>query len=292
MAVPLIFWGVAILMAGGTSIAALKTYRDEDIDFGKIDLPDVLSGGPKPEPEPERKLPDGLTSSAARDALKELVRTQRQLKKRCQDQEEQNCPYCKPATDGKATVPWHTFQGGTVRKPSPRARGSLYQHYVLPWHGFSANETDGQLKVSIEEWEWKRGRDGSWDGLDYAKCKLYECKLGYRDYLDESKIGDSTKKAYRFPNPEKPFLGTLQNVWKKQITSQHNAFSPEWPTVTLEWVFSDQEVMWQFLGILDELRIANIEIDHIPYHLAPDGTNFVSELYASGEQDYGYWEDN
>lgn len=288
-AIPLIYWGIAILAAGGTTVA-LQQYRDEDLELGRIEMPDILKGGPEPEPEPERRLPDGLTRNAAREALRQMVESQTRLKRRCQDQDEQECPYCKPAVDGNATSPWHSFEAGTVRKPSPRARGSLYQHYVLPWHGFSSEERDGKLVVSIEEWEWKRGRAGSWDGLDYAKCQLYECKLGYRDYIDEARVGQTD--AYSHVNSRKPFLGTLLDQWRGQIMAQHAAFTPDWPIVSLEWVFSDNEVLWQFVAICSALGITNIGAKHRPYHLAPEGTNYVRELYESGEQDYGYWEDN
>lgn len=228
-----------------------------------------------------------------------MVRTQRRLRDQCDDEDEEACPYCKPAVDGHATTPWHIFQAGPVRKPMPKARGALYQHYVIPWFGFFAEETNDELTVHIEEWEWKRGRAASWDGLHYADCKLIECKLGYRDFMDEALVrpralGEAApvQRAHLTRNSAKPWLPSLMEEWEQQITQQHAAFDPDWPTVSLEWVFSASDVMTQFLFICRDLEIFNIDPRHVPCELAPTGTKFVRELYASGEEDYGYWEDN
>ncbi|RLJ51698.1 hypothetical protein BCF46_1913 [Litoreibacter meonggei] len=296
-----IAWGIAILAAAGASALALQRYREEELELGRIELPDYLQGNQDPDPDPERTPPrlSRPTNTALRQALEQMVRTQRRIRDRCDDEEQEDCPYCKPAVDGRATSPWHIFQAGPVRKPSPRARGALYQHYVIPWFGFNAVESGDQLTVHIEEWEWKRGRAGSWDGLHHAMCKLIECKLGYRDWLDETLIvprafGDPApaQRPHLSGNPRKPWLSSLMDEWQGQITEQHAAFDPDWPVVTLEWTFSDSNVLTAFLMILGDMGIYNIQTKHVPYSLAPTGTTFIRELYASGEEDYGYWEDN
>ncbi|MEJ6402863.1 hypothetical protein [Yoonia sp. 2307UL14-13] len=282
---------------------ALQRYRDEELELGRIELPDYLRTDPEPDPErePERTplRQPRPSNEALRQALEQMVRTQKRMRRRCEDEDQEECPDCKPAVDGNPTVPWHIFDAGTVRKPSPRAKGALYQHHVVPWFGFGAEDIGGKLRVHIEEWEWRRGRAGSWDELHHAECKLIECKLGYRDFLDEDLIaprafGDPPPEddPHTTRNPRKPFLGTLQRQWKGQISAQHAAFSPDWPIVTLEWVFSDSDVLWVFLMILDDMEIYNITTRHVPYELAPNGTTFVRALYDNGEQDYGYWEDN
>lgn len=290
-AIPLIYWGLGILAAGGATIAARNLAEEERLRRGRIDLPDILSGGPQPEPEPDQTPPKRPNNSALRKAMETMIASEAKLKERCDDTEQQDCPYCKPAVEGKSV--WHRFEAGPVRKPSPRARGSLYQHYVVPWFGYQADETAGQLTVNVEEWEWRRGREGSWDGLDHSQCRLYECKLGYRDFLDENKL--DLDESYTFPNPRKRWLGSLATAFegeKKQMTKQYRAFIDEWPKVTLEWVFSDEEVMWQFAKMRDDYQYYEIDNRHAPYDLAPSGTEFVRELYASGEEDYGYWEDS
>lgn len=287
-AIPLIYWGLGILAAGGATIAARNLAEEERLRRGRIDLPDILSGSPQPEPESGQQPSNRPNNSALRKAMETMIASETQLKERCDDTEQQDCPYCKPAVEGKSV--WHRFEAGPVRKPSPRARGSLYQHYAVPWFGYQADEAAGQLTVSVEEWEWRRGREGSWDGLDHSQCRLYECKLGYRDFLDESKL--DRENSYRLRNPKKPWLGSIERAFMAQLTAQYMTFHPEWPKVTLEWVFSDQEVMWQFVKMRDRSGLSEIDNRHTPYDLAPSGTEFVRELYAPGEEDYGYWEDS
>ncbi len=290
-AIPLIYWAIGILAAGGATVALRNLQEEEKLSKGRIDLPKALSGGsdpdPEMEPELENKPPNRPGDAQQRVALEVMIATETRQKEECDDAEQQDCPYCKPAVEGKPV--WQSFDGGPVRKASPKARGSLYQHHVVPWFGYVSDNVDGRLTISIEEWEWRRGRTASWDGLDYAQCKLYECKLGYRDFLDEDLIGK--RIAYQRRNPKKPWLGTLEDAFKKQMISQHAAFRPEWPKVMLEWVFSDQEVMWQFVEMRDTLGLSEIDNRHEPFDKAPNGTDFVRELYASGEEDYGYWED-
>ena len=290
VAIPLIYWGLGILLAGGATIS-YKKYSDAEDEQrrGRIDLPDFLKGRKAdPEPEPELKPNNKRPGNAElRMALEALVQTEKKIRDECDDSEEQECPFCKPAVEGSRIQ--HSFQAGTVRKPTPKARGSLYQHYILPWFGFEADETDGMLRVKIEEWVWRRPPEASWDGMDHAQCLLYEVKLGYRDFIDESLVG--TGDAYAYPNPAKPFLGSLERKILAQTQEQYSVVSPEMPKVRLLWVFSDHEVMWQFAFMCRDKGMVEIEYKHAPYHLAPDGTLFVGELYRSGEQDYGYWED-
>lgn len=247
-----------------------------------------MTGGPEPQPEPEQTPPKRPNNSALRTAMETMIASETKQKENCDDTEQQDCPYCKPAVEGKAV--WQHFDGGPVRKPTPKARGSLYQHYVVPWLGYRSDEVAGRLAIELEEWEWRRGRAAAWDGLDYAQCKLYECKLGYRDFLDENLIGEN--RAYAELNSKKPWLGTLEKAFEKQMESQYAAFRPEWPQTSLEWVFSDDEVMWQFVEMRNVLGMNEIGNKHVPFDKAPSGTTFVRELYASGEEDYGYWEDS
>ncbi len=281
-AIPLIYWGIAILVAGGAAITARKLQEEE---IGKVELPDSISDlfKPKPEPEPEPEedyRPPPMPPPFDPD-------TETRTRRRCEDDPEQDCDFCKPAVEGRSTLPMHMFQAGTVRNPSPRARGALYQHYVAPWHKFVATEEGGRLVVQIEEWNWRRGNDGSWDALVFSECKLLDCKLGYRDYLDDA--GPDYKKV----NPIKPFLGTLQDAFQGQLLAQYAAFISDWPAVSLDWIFSDSEVRWQFIALKTVLGLHQIDARHVPFSYAPDGTQFVRELYSGSSPDtYGYWEDN
>lgn len=289
--IPLIYWGIGILLAGGATVALRNLQEEEELLRGKIDLPDIMSGGPEPEPEPDQTPPKRPSNSALRSAMETMIASETKQKEYCDDTEQQDCPYCKPAVEGKSV--WQRFEAGPVSKPTPKGRGSLYQHYVVPWFGYQAEESGGRLTVNVEEWEWRRGRAAAWDGLDHAQCRLYECKLGYRDFLDENKLDEAL--SYRNKNPRKPWLDSLYYAFEgenKQLSSQYSTFIGEWPQTTLEWVFSDQEVMWQFVKMRGDMKMNQIDNRHVPYDLAPSGTQFVRELYSSGEEDYGYWEDS
>ncbi len=285
MAIPLVYWGYAILFAGGATTLALV----DEQEIGKVELPDsidrLFNRQVEPELEPDNQQPQRPNNTALRAAMVTMIATETRLKRRCDDKEQQDCRYCKPAVDGSAA--WDRFDGGPVTKPSPKARGSLYQHYVVPWFQYITEDRDGKLYIQLEEWSWRR--NGNWDGLDHKECKLYECKLGYRDFLDENKIGSNG--AYTEVNPKKPFLGTLQKAFEDQMRSQHEAIIPEWPYVALHWIFSDEEVMFQFVEMRKEMKLSAIGSKYIPAPFSPSGTQYVSELYASGEEDYGYWED-
>lgn len=50
--------------------------------------------------------------------------------------------------------------------------------------------------------------------------------------------------------------------------------------------------MWQFVEMRNVMGMDEIGNKHVPFDKAPSGTTFVRELYASGEEDYGYWEDS
>ncbi|MCU0910247.1 MAG: hypothetical protein MUE98_02535 [Rhodobacteraceae bacterium] len=281
-AIPLIYWGIGILLAGGAYATARRIQEEET---GRVELPDSIRRLLDPEPEPERepelqRRPPPIPPPYHREREVEARR-------RCEDDPEQDCEMCKPLKEGRSTLPRHRFQGGPVRKPSPRARSALYQHFVAGWHHFEAAEDDaGNLDVRIEEWNWRRGDEGSWDALVYSECKLLECKLGYRDFLNEE------EPRYDRVNSKKRFLGTLQEAFEDQLTAQHTASRSEWPHVALEWIFSDRAVMWQFVALRTALGFNEVGNRYVPYHLAPDGTTFVGELYSDGAEDYGYWEDN
>ena len=62
--------------------------------------------------------------------------------------------------------------------------------------------------------------------------------------------------------------------------------------MSLDWIFSDQEVMWQFVALRSAVGITEVGNRHVPFHLAPSGTDFVWEQFSDGSgDDYGYWED-
>lgn len=288
-AIPLIYWGIGILIAGGAAIAARRTI-DEELEIGKIELPesitDLLDPQPQPEerePEPEPQKPKNPYPRPPYD-----YDTETRARRRCQEDPEQDCELCKVLSEGQSTLPRHTFAAGTVQRPSPRARGSLYQHYVVGWFHYEASEDgEGNLEVQIEEWNWRLGVVQSWDGLVYTECKLLECKLGYLDFLDEN------DPNYAVENPKKRFLGKLEDQFMGQLGMQYAAMRPDWPDVSLEWVFSDEEVMWQFVALRTALSMNEVGNKHVPFHLSPSGTNYVREQYSDGSEDeYGYWEDS
>lgn len=288
--IPLIYWGMGILLAGGATVALRNLQEEEKLRRGQIDLPAPFADDQMPEMEPDNdnRSPQRPNNSQLRAGMEAMIASETKRREDCDDTEQQDCPYCKPAVEGMSV--WDNFDGGPVRKPYPKARGSLYQHYVVPWFQYIATETNGDLYIQLEEWSWRR--NGNWDGLDHTDCKLYECKLGYYDFLDESRLNH--RDSYTFSNPQKPWLGNLYDAFegrKGQLSSQYNAFSDEWPHTTLQWVFSDYEVMWQFTKMRDRIGMTKIDNRHIPYDLAPSGTQFVREMYASGDEDYGYWED-
>ena len=280
-AIPIAYWGIGILLAGGAAVTARRIQEEE---IGRVELPDSIAelfeNEPQPEPEEDPEQPRPFPPPYDYE-------TETRTRERCEDDPEQDCDICKALTEGSSTLPRHTFAGGTVRRPSPRARGSLYQHYVVGWLHFEATaDTDDNLQIQIEEWNWKLGVQQSWDGLVFSECKLLECKLGYMDYLDPD-LPD-----YDVVNPRKPFLGTLETQFKDQMAAQYSAMKPDWPEVSLPWVFSDREVMWQFVALRDAMKMSEIDNKHVRFHLAPSGTQFVREQFSDGSgNDYGYWED-
>jgi len=193
---------------------------------------------------------------------------------------------CKALSEGSPVM--HSFAGGEVRRPSPKARGSLYQHYVVPWFLFLAEEVDEKLQIQIEEWNWKLGSQQSWDGLVFSECKLLECKLGYRDFIHPDFVG--TSEGYT--HSPGPWLPPLEEEWGPQLIAQRTAILPNFPEVSLEWVFSDYEVMWQFVNICQNLQFYEVRNRHVPYHLAPNGTKFLRERFSDEIEKYGYWKDN
>ncbi|MBU3033115.1 Tox-REase-5 domain-containing protein [Tritonibacter mobilis] len=280
-AIPLVYWGIGILLAGGAAVTARRIQEEE---IGRVELPDSIAelfeNEPQPDPEEDPEQPRPFPPPFDYE-------TETRTRKRCEDDPEQDCDICKALTEGSSTLPRHTFAGGTVRRPSPRARGALYQHYVVGWLHFEASaDEDNNLEIQIEEWNWKLGVQQSWDGLVFSECRLLECKLGYRDYLNPS------APHYRTVNPQKPFLGTLAQQFTLQLRTQHSAIMPDWPQVSLDWVFSDQEVMWQFIALRDAGGMTQVGNRYVPFHLAPSGTDFVREQFSDGSAtDYGYWED-
>lgn len=54
-----IAWGIAILFAAGASALALQQYREEELELGRIELPDYLRGNRDPDldPDPDRTPP-------------------------------------------------------------------------------------------------------------------------------------------------------------------------------------------------------------------------------------------
>lgn len=281
-----IYWGIGLLVAGGASIVALQQYQDDDLDLGRIDLDDLLGRNQDPDPEPER---DPLSSLIRIEALRQLVEAQISARERLDDEDCEDCLKCKPYDEGNDVS--HNFGAGTVSNPSPRGRGALFQHYVVPWFPLRArDEGGGALRVDIGEWEWRLGRMQSWDGLDFLACKLIEVKLGYRDFLDETKIGRNN--AHTLISPKKPFLGTLHDAFIDQLMTQVATVRSAQPSLAiLEWVFSDNEVNWQFVALCGNYGYTDVRNRVQPFPLAPNGTKFVRELYTDGPELFGYWED-
>ncbi|MCG7625697.1 Tox-REase-5 domain-containing protein [Epibacterium sp. Ofav1-8] len=280
-AIPIAYWGIGILLAGGAAVTARRIQEEE---IGRVELPDSIAdlfeNEPQPEPEEDPDQPRPFAPPFDYE-------TETRTRERCEDDPEQDCNICKALTEGRSTLPSHMFAGGTVRRPSPRARGSLYQHYVVGWLHFEATaDTDDNLQIQIEEWNWKLGVQQSWDGLVFSECKLLECKLGYVDFLNPD------EPDYAVSNPAKRFLGTLKDSFQTQLMAQYEAMITDWPEVSLDWIFSDQEVMWQFVDMTTDMGMTEIGSRHVPFHLAPSGTEFVREQFSDGSgDDYGYWED-
>ncbi len=59
----------------------------------------------------------------------------------------------------------------------------------------------------------------------------------------------------------------------------------------MERVFSDNEVMWQFIAIRTKLRLHEVDNRFAPFHLLPSGTTVLRGRFQGGDDGYGYWED-
>lgn len=281
-AIPLIYWGIGILLAGGAAITARRIQEEE---IGRVELPDsiteLLEGRPQPEPEEDPEQPKPFPPPFDYD-------TETRTRRRCEDDPEQDCNICKALTEGGSTLPRHTFAAGTVRRPSPRGRGALYQHYIVGWLHFEATaDDDDKLEIQIEEWNWRTGVQESWDGLIFSECKLLECKLGYLDFIHPDYRG----RRAGYQNSPGPWLPTLETTFGPQLIRQWAAVAPDKDEVRLEWVFSDQEVMWQFVALRTALALHEVDNRYAPFHLLPSGTTVLRGRFQNGDDGYGYWED-
>ena len=281
--IPLVYWGIGLLLAGGTAVA-FQEYNDEDLDLGRIDLDDLLGGR---DPEPEQEF-DPLRYIVVAEAMRQLVQTQTRARERLDEDDCDDCQRCKPYDEGNDVI--RSFSAGTVRRPSPGGLGAYYQHFIVPWFALTATRgANDSLFIDLGEWEWRRGVEGSWDGLRFTDCALMEVKLGYRDFLDESQMYESA--VYDRPNPLKPFLGSLGNKFLGQLNAQIALVRAAGLPANLEWLFSDDQVLWQFAYMCRDYAHFDVNYEHRPFAMAPSGTQFVRELYSGDDQLYGYWED-
>ena len=164
----------------------------------------------------------------------------------------------------------------------------MYQHYIVGWLHFEATaDDDDKLEIQIEEWNWRTGVQESWDGLIFSECKLLECKLGYLDFIHPDYRG----RRAGYQNSPGPWLPTLETTFGPQLIRQWAAVAPDKDEVRLEWVFSDQEVMWQFVALRTALALHEVDNRYAPFHLLPSGTAVLRGRFQNGDDGYGYWED-
>lgn len=309
-------WGLIVTGVGiaATSVAALMAHYNA-LDFRRMPVGDPITEEEirreierirkgnqqqqdhprQPQPQPERRPPLPRIR-LDRDTETESETTVRQRARRRCHEEEGNCPSCPPAEDG--TVVMHSFQAGTIERPSYRAIGSVYQHHIVPWYHFGATVSsfsgDERLHLSIEELQWKGGRQASWDGLDYLACELIECKFGYGKYVDPNVL-------LRRPNdaPDEPRRGgrrdaTLRRAVGRQLVAQGNKVKEEQDAgrlVWLKWVCSNPNVA-SVVGIMAaQEQFYFISTEHIPmtYGAILEEVNEIDMRTSDPSEDYGNW---
>ncbi|MFQ6546308.1 hypothetical protein AADZ90_000015 [Aestuariibius sp. 2305UL40-4] len=273
-------WGLIVVGVGlaATSTAALLAYhRDRDFRRRPVDPPITIEdirreierirrgsttqGERDPERQPQRqpaprvprRWPDLDLGTREREN-EETV--QQRLRRRCHE-EDGNCPHCPPAEEGQDYL--RSFQGGTVERPYYSSIGAVYQHHVIPWFAYATTVSsfsgEERLHVSISEWEWRRGRTGSWDGLDFIGCTLIETKFGYGKYVNVDALRDDPSEAPEAPGPQGRGDSTLEAAFGTQLDRQVATIGPDGPehVVGLRWVFSNRNVRSVFT-IMTQLR--------------------------------------
>ncbi len=309
-------WGLIVTGVGiaATSVAALLAHHNRT-DFRRMPVGDPITeedirreierirrgneareNHPRqtqPQPRRDPRLP---RIQLDRDAEPESETTVRQrLRRRCHE-EDGNCPTCPPAEDG--TVIMHSFQAGTIERPSYRAIGSVYQHHIVPWYHFSAMVSsfsgNERLHLNIEELQWKGGRQASWDGLDYLACELIECKFGYGKYVDPKILLENPKRAAGSPRRGGRGDATLDRAFGDQLTAQGNKVKEEQDAgrmVWLKWVCSNRNVA-SVVGLMAAQRkFYFIDTEHVPmtYGAILEEVHEIDMRTSDPAEDYGNW---
>ncbi len=319
MAIPLIplGWGLIVTGVGitATSVAALLAHHRNVQDFRRMPVGDPITtedirreierirrentrrqNHPRqtqPQPYRDPRLP---RLQLDRDAEPESEETIRQrLRRRCHE-EQGNCPSCPPADDGEVIL--HSFQGGTIARPTYRAIGTVYQHYIVPWYHFSAMVSsfsgEERLYLSIEELMWKGGRQASWDGLDYLKCELIECKFGYgRKVNPEVLLRDPSNAPTRARRGERQDE-TLEKAFGDQLRAQGAKVKEEQDAgrwVWLKWVCSNANVasVVEIMAAQAELYFLSTEHAPMPYGAIWEEIQEVGMRTSDPAEDYGNW---
>lgn len=249
---------------------------------------------PEPEPRRDRPLPE-LTFSEPEPDTEQTIR--QRLRRRCYE-EDGGCPECPPAEEG--TVITHTFGGRTVENPTYRVIGAVYQHDVIPWYRFAATVSsyrrEAELLVNQDELMWRRGRSGSWDGLDYVTCTLLETKFGYGKYVDRDVLINSPRSSPVTARPNARDDATLDAAFGSQLDNQVQTIlpareqtSPQQPG--LKWIFSNRNVRSVF-AIMTQLRTYTwVQDDEhfMPYSTILEEMHEIDMRTSDPAADYGAW---
>lgn len=310
-------WGLIVTGVGiaATSVAALMAHHNA-LDFRRMPVGDPITEEDirreierirkgnqqqqdhprQPQPQPERRPPLPRIR-LDRDTETESETTVRQRARRRCHEEEGNCPSCPPAEDG--TVIMHSFQAGTIERPSYRAIGSVYQHHIVPWYHFSATVSsfsgDERLHLSIEELQWKGGRQESWDGLDYLACELIECKFGYGRKVDPEILLEEPGAAATTPRPNARPDETLDRAFGRQLRAQGAKVKEEQDAgrlVWLKWVCSNSNVA-SVVGIMAaQEQFYFISTEHVPmtYGAVLEEVHDIDMRTSDPAEDYGNWQ--
>ena len=295
-----------------TSVAALLAYQTVT-DFRRQPVGDPITeddirreierirrGNPKGhrpdperEPQPQRDRRPPRIDLSRRDEPESEATVRQRLRRRCHE-EDGDCPSCPPADDGQVIT--HSFQAGTIERPSYRAIGSVYQHFIVPWYHFSATVSSfsgaERLHLNINELQWKGDRKGSWDGLDYLACELIECKFGYGKYVDPLVLRDRPSQAASTPRRGARADATLSAAFGPQLSRQVGKIQPERDAghhVWLKWVFSNRNVASVFAVMAQQYFFVSTE--HVPmtYGTVLEEMHEIDMRTSDPAEDYGQW---
>lgn len=309
-------WGLIVTGVGiaATSVAALLAHHNR-VDFRRMPVGDPITeedirreierirrgneqrqNHPRQTQPQPRRDPRPPRIQLNRDAEPESETTVRQrLRRRCHE-ENGDCPTCPPAEDG--TVFIRSFQAGTIERPHYSAMGAVYQHHIVPWYHFSAMVSSfsgsERLHLSIEELQWKGGRQASWDGLDYLACELIECKFGYGRKVDSETLLEDPSRASTTPRPGARPDETLERAFGRQLSAQGAKVQEEQDAgrlVWLKWVCSNSDVA-SVVGIMAaQRRFYFISTEHVPMIFAAymEEINEIDMRTSDPSEDYGNW---